>query len=128
MRLSLLEAPTDRERVWRVAFRPMVGETSAEGSALKVLVAYNILVIALPPAPRAEVAARRNGRTLFLENHGNSNALLFDGRQCDAAGGNCRELPSRRLYAGNDWRLELPYDTPAEWRVEVAGKILNNRY
>lgn len=120
VRLSLLRPPSERDRIWRVAFRPVVGETAAETTALRVLTAYNVLVMAYPPAPQAELVAERSGQRLALENRGNSNALLFDGRQCDAAGQNCRELPTRRLYAGNRWELELPYGTPARWRLQTA--------
>lgn len=120
VRLSLFEQPTGQDRIWRVTFRPVVGETSAETSALRVLTAYNVLVMAYPPAAAADVTASRAGRQAALENRGNSNALLFDGRQCDATGNNCRDLPTRRLYAGNRWQVDLPYDTPAQWRVQDA--------
>ncbi len=120
VRLSLFEQPAGRDRIWRVTFRPVVGETSAQTSALRVLTAYSVLVMAYPPAAAADVAGSRAGRRVALENRGNSNALLFDGRQCDAAGNNCRDLPTRRLYAGNRWQVDLPYDTPAQWRVQDA--------
>ena len=126
VRLSLLQAPEAQDRVWRVTFRPVPAGTdgaAGTGSQLRILAAYNVLVIAYSPVPRADLAAQRQGRRLRLQNLGNSNALLFDGEQCDQAGEQCRDLPTRRLYAGNVWELTLPYDTPAYWRQLTIDKI-----
>lgn len=119
VRISLLATPAASERVWRVSFRPVAGETEADGNAIRILTAYNVLVVAYPEAPEVAIVAERDGQNLLLENQGNSNALLFDGEQCDSRGENCRALPSRRLYAGNRWELDLPYNTPATWRQQT---------
>jgi len=56
---------------------------------------------------------------LKFRNAGNTNLLLRSGVQCAPApqSGECEELVSRRLYAGNEWQLQLKYDTPAEFIV-----------
>lgn len=120
VRLSLIAPPIERDRIWRVTFRPVVGELKAETTAIRVLIAYGALVVARPSSPVAEIVAERAGSRLTLVNRGRSNALLYDGRQCDAGGDRCVDLPTRRLYAGNIWEVELPYDTPATWRIRSA--------
>lgn len=117
VRLVRLAPAPDRDRIWRVAIRPVVGDMASETTAVKVLIGYGVLAIARPNDARSEIVASRAGRTLALRNDGNTNALLFDGEQCDGAGAGCRELPARRLYPGNSWTVRLPYDTPARWQV-----------
>lgn len=117
VRLVRLAPAPDRDRIWRLGIRPVVGEMASETTAVKVLIGYGVLAIARPNDARSEIVASRAGRTLELRNAGNTNALLFDGEQCDAAGAGCRELPARRLYPGNSWTVPLPYDTLARWQV-----------
>jgi P pilus assembly chaperone PapD len=118
VRLSLLERPRDRDRIYRVAVKPVVGEIVATRSALKLVVGYDVLVIARPPYahPRLEVA--RSGSTVVVRNAGNTNALLFKGRQCEAQD-RCVELPSKRVYAGNTWQFELPGRGQGEFLVDT---------
>ena len=118
LRFSLLDRPVGRDRIYRVAIQPAVGELSATRSALKVVVGYDVLVIARPPDARPVITASRDAGALLVRNLGNTNALLFDGRQCDEAEKDCVELPSMRIYAGNSWQLDLPRQGPVRYLVE----------
>jgi len=128
VRLSRLARADARERIWRVGVRPVTGETTGETNALKVLVGYGVLVVGRPDDAHAELKATRAGGTLELVNTGNSNALLFDGQQCDGAGGRCIELPTRRLYPDNRWRLELRWDTPVIMQVDGPDGVAERRF
>lgn len=120
LRFSLLDRPVGGDRIYRVAIKPVVGELTATRSALKVLVGYDVLVIARPADARPLLTASRDGGALLIRNLGNTNALLFGGRQCDDAQADCVELPSMRMYAGNAWQLDLPRDGPVQYLVEAG--------
>jgi P pilus assembly chaperone PapD len=118
VRFSLLQRPVDRDRIYRVAIKPVVGEVTATQSALKVMVGYDVLVIARPAGARPILSVSRDGEVLHIRNLGNTNAMLFDGRQCEAPQRNCVDLPSKRIYAGGAWQIELPGDGPVRYLVE----------
>ena len=48
---------------------------------------------------------------------------LFDGRQCDGTGGECRALIGSRLYPGRQWEQMLPYAGPVTYQVAVGDQI-----
>jgi P pilus assembly chaperone PapD len=123
VRLSLLERPGERDRIYRVTIKPVVGELVARQSALKVVVGYDVLVIARPPNAQPLLELSRNGDIVEIRNAGNTNALLFNGRQCDDAQVECAELPSRRIYAGGAWQFELPGSGEVRFMVESDGGI-----
>ncbi len=136
LRFVNLAGRGDEERIYRVNVTPKLGEIKARTSAIKVLVAYQVLVIVAAEGRREELAAKRVDGELELSNLGNTNALLYRGVQCpdpsqlDSAAGsaareNCATVQGTRLYPGNHWRPKLRYDTPVEFVVKVAG--LNSR-
>ncbi len=118
IRLARLDAPAGSERIWRVDVRPVTGPTESDTSAVKLLIGYGVLVIGRPETPRVALEATRRGEGLELTNMGNTNALLFDGRHCAPDDATCLELPTKRLYPGNRWRVEQRWDTPTVFRVE----------
>lgn len=123
LRISLLERPQDSDRIYRVAVTPEVGETGQPESGVRVLLGYNLLVMARPPQAEAKITGARDGKTLVLRNQGRTNALLVEGEQCAPAGNPCKDLPSRRLYAGNSWTVDLPYATEARWNVRTRDDV-----
>jgi P pilus assembly chaperone PapD len=132
LRFVSLAERGDAEQVYRVNVTPKLGEIKARTSAIKVLIAYQVLVIVAPEKRREELTGQRIGRELELSNLGNTNALLYRGVQCPDASQldsdsreNCVTVRGTRLYPGNRWRPELRYDTPVEFVVKVAG--LNSR-
>ena len=120
VRVAALKPATDRDEIYRVTFKPVVGTIEASTSGLKVLVGYDVLVIVRPPQPTASIIAKRSNDSITFENHGNTNAEMFGGRQCDSTGRSCIELPSHRLYAGAIWQVPLTRDTPVEYLVKVG--------
>lgn len=116
------------DRVYRVAIRPVAGAVSAEETALKVFVGYDTLVLVRPERATGDVEAQRSGRTLVLVNSGNTAQELFGGQQCDAAGGNCQALPSKRLYPGASWEQALPYDTQVTYKASIGPKVRERRF
>lgn len=112
VRFVNLNPARDEEGVFRVTLQPVAGEVTANTTAIKVMVGYEVLVLAKPLNPKSELIAKRKGNRLTLENHGNSNVLLFQGQQCQAgksSDNNCEPLKDHRLYAGNSWQIDLPY-------------------
>lgn len=109
------------DRIYRVTVKPVAGAIAAPSTALKLLVGYDVLVIVRPAAPVAKVVGARDGSTLVLRNDGNTNVELFEGQQCDAAApARCRDLPSQRLYVGQQWRQALTGTGPVTYRVAVG--------
>src|SRR5690606_7703486 len=68
VRFALLSRPADRDRVYRVTITPVVGDIVANETALKIMVGYDILAIAQPARPAAELRATRDGRNLTITN------------------------------------------------------------
>jgi hypothetical protein len=59
----------------------------------------------------------RRGNAVEFRNVGNTNALLFNGRQCADQETDCAELPSKRIDAGNTWQLQLPASGQARFMM-----------
>ena len=123
--LNLLP-PGDEERIYRVNLTPITPPVELEpttgevNSRLEVVVAYQILVIVLPEAPAPEVGMNRDGNLALFTNTGNSNYLLTDGVQCDPENpAVCEPLEDRRVYSGNNWQLNLPFDGPFTYTVRT---------
>lgn len=118
----------NEERVYRVAIKPVAGDITANTSALKVFVGYDVLVIMRPQLATGTLEARRDGDRLTVHNASNSNIELAQGRQCDASGNACQTLPAKRVYAGADWSVSLPYATPVEYDMMQGAKTTKVRW
>lgn len=141
VRIVLLEEPGPAERIYRINVMPVVPPLEADVTAVKVVVAYQLLVIIRPEDARPELVWERAGRRIEFENRGNSNVLLYNGRQCPANGQAgaeteteaeaepCVDLSvARRLYAGNSWTLELPFDAPVEFTTTIGETNVQRRF
>lgn len=133
IRIVLLEEPGPVERIYRINVMPVVPPLEADVTAVKVVVAYQLLVIIRPVNAAPELIWERTGRRIEFENRGNSNVLLYNGRQCpangSAEGSDCVDLSvARRLYAGNRWTLELPLDGPVEFTTTVGETNVQRRF
>ncbi|MEM6638797.1 MAG: fimbria/pilus periplasmic chaperone [Pseudomonadota bacterium] len=120
LRLVNMTPDSEKERVYRVAVTPVVGELATKQNGLKVLIGYEVLVLTQPRYPLPDVKVKRDGNRLHFENQGNTNVLLRDGHQCaneEEAREDCVALASRRLYPGNRWELDLPYDRPVHFHL-----------
>lgn len=117
LRFADILPPSERERVYRVTVKPVVGALSSDQSGLKLLVGYDALVLVRPAKAIEGVSAVRAGRKLTWRNDGNTSVELTDGKQCSGVGGDCVSLPGKRLYAGASWTVDLVQDSPAEYVV-----------
>lgn len=109
VRLVNLAPGAKEERVFRVNLTPVVADEEAEQTSVKVLVAYQLLVLIQPAQPESKLVAERKANKLIVRNTGNSNALLRAGLLCSNPDDQktCTDLPTKRLYAGNVWELDL---------------------
>ena len=85
VRIVNLQTSNDVERVYRINVTPIAPPLEEDASQLRIVVAYQILAIVQPDEPSSDLNVTRNGQTLVMENRGNTNVLLSDGRQCDPA-------------------------------------------
>ncbi|WFL76163.1 hypothetical protein P7228_09130 [Altererythrobacter arenosus] len=122
VRVAILDEQRVRERIFRLAVKPVVGDVTANTNALKVLIGYDALVISRPTSLVGNIESDREGRTLTIINNSNMAREFFGAVQCDQDGVNCVKLPARRLYAGTSWSLELPYNQPVTFDTAWASQ------
>lgn len=114
------------DKVFRVVVKPEVGNIKATQTAVKIVVAYEALVLMQPTKARHKFEHSFKDKTLTITNTGNTNILLQKGYQCpqgqskDDKNNQCVELTGKRLYAGNTWKIELPYLTPVTYQYLVG--------
>lgn len=120
VRVAMIAPRGDVERVYRLAIKPVAGSVQSDQTALKVFIGYDALVIARPAVATGRISATRQGGTITFHNGSNASVEMFEGRQCDSGGRNCRSLPSNRLYAGADWSVPIPFGTPVEYKIQQA--------
>lgn len=128
VRIAALAAAADRERVYRVTIKPVVGGIQANDTGLKLLIGYDVLVLVRPQQPAPMVRASRNGRELTFNNAGNVSVELVDGRQCGGTPVRCSDLPGKRLYAGGSWTVQLPSDGPVDYDLKSPGRTERRIY
>jgi P pilus assembly chaperone PapD len=135
LRLVNQQPAAPAERVYRVNLSPVVGKLEADSDTntmgVKVVVGYQLLVLSSPAEPKEGLEVKRNGKSAVLRNTGNTNILLFNGQQCPAAAapeGDCKPLPDHRLYPGNEWTLELPFDQPFDYQLTVLERNQKRRF
>jgi len=128
IRIAIIGGRSLSDRIYRVAIRPVTGEVSSEGNAVKVLVGYDTLVIVRPDKFSGDVSGVRNGQILTLHNNGNTAQELFDGKQCDASGEHCQALVSKRLYPSAILEISLPYSTPVKYKTAIANPIREREF
>ncbi|WP_308368403.1 MULTISPECIES: fimbria/pilus periplasmic chaperone [unclassified Microbulbifer] len=105
-RLMSLERDLDREKVYRVTFKPVVGDIKTDKTALKILVAYQALVFVQPEGGSYRLEVGMENDTWVLKNTGNINVEVSDVQHCQSEAG-CRPVElSGRLYAGASLPIE----------------------
>lgn len=129
LRIVNQQPKADAERVYRINLTPAVGKLDADkeanAMAVKVVVGYQLLVLAAPSDAVEGLEVKRTGRTAVLRNTGTTNILLFAGQQCpsdDSPEADCKNLPDYRLYPGNVWTQELPFDRPFDYQMTILEK------
>ncbi len=128
MRFVLLKPPDTHEHIYRVTVKPVIKGVNGDGRVgLKILVGYEVLVIVRPAAINTAYNAARRGKTLHIENTGNSNVLFQAGKQC-AAPNQCADLPVHRVYAGTQIDVALPQDMPISYAVWDGRETAEKNY
>lgn len=128
IRLLNLDKSGKEERIYRINIVPVtpppeLGLPSQDGvqPQLQIVVAYQVLVIILPENPQPEPAFERQADSVIFSNTGNANYLLTDGFQCNPENPeDCMDLQDHRVYAGNTWQLDLPFDGPFTYKIETS--------
>jgi len=124
LRIAAITPAGDRERVYRVTVKPVVGELSAPGSGLKVLVGYDVLVLVRPRVFNPHVSGSRTGNILTLRNDGNISVELVDGKRCNGAGSACSDLPGARLYAGAEKRIDAKPGDRVQYKLKIGARLI----
>jgi P pilus assembly chaperone PapD len=124
LRIASIAPPADRERVYRVTVKPVVGDLSAPGSGLKVLIGYDVLVLVRPREISPHVSGSWTGNGLILRNDGNVSVELVDGKRCDGAGKACSDLPGTRLYAGAQKKIDGKAGERVQYRLKIGAKLI----
>jgi len=128
MRLVVLKPADNKDRVYRLTVKPIVGKVQASQTGVKIVIGYDVLVLVRPQGSKPEISAKREGKKLTFTNTGTTSALLTNGKQCDTAGENCIDAAPKRLYAGITWSTDLKYDTPVEYYVTVGQAITRQSF
>lgn len=118
-----LPAIVAKDRVFRVLVKPEVGEVKSTETAVKIVVAYEVLVLSQPNIAKVDLKGKLVGKSLHITNHGNTNVLLLEGHQCPKGQSRqdkvnqCVNFGGKRIYAGNQWQVEVPYITPVTYQI-----------
>jgi P pilus assembly chaperone PapD len=129
LRVAAVGARQADDRIWRVIVKPVAGPVTAQVTALKLLVGYDVLVVLRPAVPKPQLAGERNGNQLTIRNVGNTNVELYEGKQCPTAEAkSCKTLPPRRLYAGASWQQPLPATGAVEYHVAIGSTSTTQKF
>ncbi|MRI31705.1 hypothetical protein EOPP23_01680 [Endozoicomonas sp. OPT23] len=129
VRLVSLEESVSKDRIFRVNFSPALGKLKARTSGIRILAAYDNLVIIRPEKPVIDITTERKSGRIVFQNKGNSNAILQNGYQCHPEKKKqCEKLPNRRLYAGNTWELKTPFSGPVYYEVDDGSGVKNRTF
>lgn len=131
VRVILRDDSLEKERVFRLSVRPYTGKVQLEAgasdekaSAIKVLVGYDLLLLARPSPLQPKLDVTRTDREIVFRNNGNTNVLLRRITQCDANGDDCVEINPNRLYVGESYKVSLPKPGPAhQTPIEVHQSV-----
>lgn len=133
VRFVVLKQPTDTDAIYRVTFRPISNGVEGKDNQIgvKVVIAYQVLILVQPVKPEPNLVVKREGNTLKFKNKGNTNILLREGKQCPSDSKNeddCEMLRGNRLYAGNEWSVDLPSNLPVEYYLSIGTKNSIEKY
>jgi len=131
VRVILRDKDNATDRVFRLSVKPYTGkiklgdtEGEAKQSAIKVLIGYDLLLLARPTKLNADLAVTRTDDRIEFINKGNTNVLLRDIKQCNADKSDCVDMQPNRLYAGEVYTVDLPKKgSKAEFPVEVMQSV-----
>ena len=107
-RLMSVETGLEKEKVYRITFKPVVGDITTEATGLKLLVAFQTLIFVQPVGGHYRLELEKSDGKLFLKNTGNVNVEITKVRHCEESG-KCAPLSvGGRLYV--DTRKTVPLE------------------
>lgn len=123
VRVIRLEKAIESDEAWRVHIRPAKAEIESKSTGVMAQIAYKALVFARPKNADSNLVSSREGNILKITNSGNSNVLLYEGKQCDESKENCKKIIGKRLWPGASLQQNLIYNTPVKFKtLDVKGK------
>lgn len=125
VRFVNLNTQRDEEGVYRVLFKPVTGPIQAEETGVKLMIGYEVLVLAHPKNTRTDLQEKRQGNSLELTNSGNVDVYLRQGMQCqslETPDSECHPLPDKRLYPGNSMNISLANNGPVKYQLGVGSQ------
>lgn len=120
IRFAAIAPRSARERIYRVAVRPVAAPDAIESTGLKVLLGYDVLVLFRPERLTGDINAVRHSDRIEFTNDSNYAQEIYDARQCNPKGEACVALPATRLYPGASWSMPLTYQTPVELMISAG--------
>jgi len=121
LRMVNLDENLNEEKIFRVNVTPILPPLSEnDDTQVRLVVAYQVLVLVAPENPKYELESARQGKTLTLKNTGNSYVMMNEGLQCTKPEDetSCQKIPARRLYPGNEAVIDLPLDQAVELSLQ----------
>lgn len=126
IRIANINKNLEKDRIYRIQVVPVIGDfnTDNEGLGVKILMGYEILTLIQPNNPIEKYSHKIENGKFYIENQGNSNILLHRGIQCeDKEKEKCQKLPTKRIYSGMNYSVDLPYgNNPVEFYVQFGEK------
>lgn len=119
LRVARLKPELAKERIFRVTVKPVVGDVTSSDSGLKLMVGYDVLVIARPATSRTDIVVSRSAKAVAISNRGNASVELGEGMRCSTEVKTCEPLPPKRLYAGASWQLNLAPNENGNYKVRT---------
>lgn len=118
VRLINLQDNGKKDRIYRINFTPVVGDQNAKQTGVKLMIGYQALIIVRPSNMNAKLDSKRDGKVLSLHNTGNTNIFVESLRQCKTNRlEECTSIPERRVYAGNNIKIDLPGTGPVVFDI-----------
>lgn len=115
VRIILREPAAEIDSIYRLKVKPYTGKVrlnseddDLKASGLKILVGYDLLVIARPETLVPDVQVNRTNDSIEFKNSGNTNVMLSKITQCHSSGNQCSEIKPNRLYVGETYTVALP--------------------
>ncbi|WP_372780813.1 molecular chaperone [Litorivivens sp.] len=115
VRLSFLGIPEDTDAIYRVVVKPRQIATPKDDQKapiVSIVFNYEVLAVYRPPSPVSALEFSHTNNGLTFTNTGNSNFLLYVGRECRSKQApDCKVLPTKRIYAGASHTYMIDDDT-----------------
>jgi P pilus assembly chaperone PapD len=119
-----------KDRIYRVNVAPVVGGVDAKSkNFIKVLIAYDVLVMVRPENQNSDFVAKKEGKKITFTNKGNTNVLFRKAVQCPKdSSKECVKISGNRLYAGGEFSKDLPFDTKVTYTYSTGSKLETATY